>query len=85
MNLAAFLELDGGLAWVGFTASTGDSYQNHELTSWAFYEHASESSALGAAAGTFLTPEQEGLRTHCPPRYLPCFGPAGRYLNITLL
>ena len=51
MNLGAFLELEGGTAWVGFTASTGESYQNHEIMSWAFYEHASESTALGAAAG----------------------------------
>ena len=42
MNLAAFLDLEGGTAWVGFTASTGESHQNHEVLSWLFLESASE-------------------------------------------
>ena len=42
MSLSAFLKLDRGAAWVGFTASTGDSYQSHEITSWSFLEHTSE-------------------------------------------
>ena len=61
MNLAAFLDMEGGTALVGFTASTGESYQNHDVTSWAFYEHVSDQSALSAAAGTHLTPEQDAL------------------------
>jgi hypothetical protein len=28
--------LSGGTAWVGFTASTGGSYENHDLLSWTY-------------------------------------------------
>jgi hypothetical protein len=29
--------LDRGAAYVGFTAATGDAYQNHDILSWEFY------------------------------------------------
>jgi len=74
MNFASFLELDGGTAWVGFTASTGESFQNHEVLSWAFYEHASEASAIGAAAGTHLTPEQDATPNQGERWSDPTFG-----------
>lgn len=45
MSFSAFLQLDGGTAWVGFTASTGRSYQNHEISSWSFSEHKSDHGA----------------------------------------
>lgn len=61
MNLAAFLDLEGGTAWVGFTASTGESHQNHEVLSWLFLELASEHAAASARAGSHLAPEQDAL------------------------
>ncbi len=37
LNLAATLKLDNGRAWIGFTASTGDSkWQVHDILSWTF-------------------------------------------------
>ena len=59
MNFGAFLDLEGGMAWVGFTASTGASYQNHEVLSWVFYERRSEHAAVAAGAGNHLTKEQD--------------------------
>jgi hypothetical protein len=60
MNMGAFLDLEGGMAWVGFTASTGESYQNHEVLSWVFYERQSEHLATSSnAAGNHLTNEQD--------------------------
>jgi hypothetical protein len=59
MNFGAFLDLEGGMAWVGFTASTGASYQNHEILSWVFYERTSEHAAVAAGAGNHLTKEQD--------------------------
>jgi len=38
MNVRAFLDLDHGRAWVGFTASTGRSAQIHDVQSWTFRE-----------------------------------------------
>lgn len=36
MNINATLGLDGGLAWVGFTAATGVASQRHSIYSWSF-------------------------------------------------
>jgi hypothetical protein len=37
INVASTLSLDNGRAWVGFTASTGESfYQVHDIMSWQF-------------------------------------------------
>jgi hypothetical protein len=36
----------GGLAWVGFTAATGGSYQNHDILSWSFTPHTSSTISL---------------------------------------
>lgn len=36
---------DHGKAWVGFTASTGAGFQNHDITSWSFTRTGAESSA----------------------------------------
>ena len=55
INLAAFLSLDSGSAWVGFTASTGKSYQMHEMLSWFFVEGATEHSAFGSVHSAHLT------------------------------
>ncbi len=34
VNLSTELSLRGGRAWLGFTAATGSSYQDHDLSSW---------------------------------------------------
>ena len=36
LNINSTLALDGGLAWIGFTASTGTASQNHFIYSWSF-------------------------------------------------
>ena len=36
VNLAKVMDLDAGHAWVGFTASSGADWQNHDVVSWAF-------------------------------------------------
>lgn len=36
LDLGSLLSLDNGTAFVGFTAGTGDSSQNHDLLSWQF-------------------------------------------------
>jgi len=41
VNVADFLDLDEGTAWAGFTSSTGVSFQNHDVLSWAFHEYVS--------------------------------------------
>ncbi|MGE0481881.1 MAG: PQQ-dependent sugar dehydrogenase, partial [Phycisphaerae bacterium] len=38
LDLASTLSLDNGGAWVGFTASTGGSAENHDILSWQFVE-----------------------------------------------
>ena len=61
INLAAFLSLDSGSAWVGFTASTGKSYQMHEMLSWSFVEGATEHSAFGGVHSAHLTKSQNAF------------------------
>jgi hypothetical protein len=36
VDLSTLLGLDGGAAFVGFTASTGGAWQNHDVLSWSF-------------------------------------------------
>ncbi|MFA4937343.1 MAG: alpha/beta hydrolase [Patescibacteria group bacterium] len=36
INLGSLLSLDSGKAWVGFTASTGNGYENHDILCWSF-------------------------------------------------
>ena len=46
INLSATLELDRG-AFVGFTSSTGRSWQKHDITSWRFCEHSDSCGWVG--------------------------------------
>lgn len=39
VDLDTLLELDNGKAWVGITAGTGGSYENHDILSWSFVVH----------------------------------------------
>jgi hypothetical protein len=36
VNLAKVMNLDAGRAWIGFTASSGADWQNHDVVSWTF-------------------------------------------------
>ncbi len=36
VDLAATLSLNDGYAWVGFTSSTGSSWERHDILNWAF-------------------------------------------------
>ncbi|MCB0211917.1 MAG: hypothetical protein KDJ52_21430 [Anaerolineae bacterium] len=36
VDLATNLNLDNGQAWVGFTASTGAAWENHDILNWTF-------------------------------------------------
>ena len=38
VKLEDFVSFENGLAWVGFTASTGDDSENHDILNWAFNE-----------------------------------------------
>ena len=49
INLAAFMDLDNGRAWVGFTAATGRSMQNHDVQSFPFRERVGGSFVPGVA------------------------------------
>jgi len=50
INLDAFLDLDNGRAWVGFTASTGRSMQNHDVWSFTFRERLDDGGLAPVAA-----------------------------------
>ena len=36
VDLAEILDLDAGRAWVGFTATTGGGWQNHDILNWEY-------------------------------------------------
>ena len=36
LDLSSTLDLDGGRAWVGFTAATGGGWQNHDILNWEY-------------------------------------------------
>lgn len=37
IDLSTKLSLDGGKAWVGFTAATGNAWQNQDILNWAYH------------------------------------------------
>ncbi|MBZ5640195.1 MAG: PxKF domain-containing protein [Acidobacteriia bacterium] len=45
---------EGGVAWVGLTAATGGSFENHDILSWSFTPHVASSISipLNPAGGT---------------------------------
>uniref|UniRef100_A0A7S1MTS5 Legume lectin domain-containing protein n=1 Tax=Hemiselmis andersenii TaxID=464988 RepID=A0A7S1MTS5_HEMAN len=45
ISLKYALRLETGKAYVGFTASTGDMWQNHDILSWEFKEYVSDPEA----------------------------------------
>jgi hypothetical protein len=58
VNLARLLELDSGLAWLGFTAATGGEFQNHDILMWSFRPNnaAPQIQLAGLGAGPFYAP-----------------------------
>jgi glucose/arabinose dehydrogenase len=60
LDLAQFLTLDQGAAWVGFTASTGGLAEAHELLSWTFDETTQSGGNLPPAAPQITEPSTNG-------------------------
>ena len=58
LDLDNALKLDQGMAWVGFTASTSDSYENHDLLMFSFWPDLGPSIQLNAPLeqDVFLAP-----------------------------
>jgi hypothetical protein len=61
VDLATLLDLDDGLAWVGFTGATGAAWESHDILSWSFVSV--------PEPGTFLMLTQFGALI-CLPRRL---------------
>lgn len=63
VDLASVIGSDGG-AWVGFTASTGEGFENHDILSWSFTRGSDISSNISYLKSACLpdrnlcTPEQ---------------------------
>jgi hypothetical protein len=51
VDLASTLNLDGGQAWVGFTAATGGAQENHDLLNWSFTEPVDQNNVGGSVTG----------------------------------
>ena len=62
-SLEELLGLDDGQAWIGFTATTSDAFENHDLLSWSF---APAPSPLTVT----LTSPRDGASYLCPARIL---------------
>lgn len=56
-----------GMAWVGFTASTGGGYANHELLSWSWKASAESSISMVDSSVSFLLKECLPGRNLCTP------------------
>lgn len=56
VNLSQLLSLDNGTAYVGFTASTGSAWENHDILNWAFIP------GLGNVPGTGRPGSDRGSR-----------------------
>jgi hypothetical protein len=68
VDLSIVLDPQGG-AWVGFTASTGGGYENHDILDWSFMS-ADVSSSISVVSSniTFLTSACLPDRNLCTPR-----------------
>lgn len=54
-DLARAMPLDNGTAWVGFTAATGDSWENHDIHSWRLNSIGSTFNRITLCDGDTLT------------------------------
>jgi hypothetical protein len=73
-----------GKAWVGFTASTGGGYENHDILNWSF-SGASVSSNMSVVSSDISFPMSECLPNHnlCTPER-PSIVPSGAGYHIVL-
>src|SRR5262249_41698078 len=55
-----------GAAWIGFTASTGSGYENHDILSWVFNATEVTSAMVSANISFFIDNCQPGHNL-CPP------------------
>jgi hypothetical protein len=54
VDLDALLDLDNGMAWVGFTGATGAAWENHDLLNWSFTSVPEPSAVLLAVVGALV-------------------------------
>lgn len=54
VDLGSTLDLPYGEAWVGFTAATGTSWENHDILSWSFVPEPATLSLLGLGSLVLL-------------------------------
>ena len=56
LDLASLLALgEGGTAWVGFTAATGDAVESNDILSWTFTPHVSETITINNLPANVFT------------------------------
>jgi hypothetical protein len=54
VDLASLLDLDQGRAWVGFTATTGGGYQNHDILNWNHRVFADSSTTVAVSDAALI-------------------------------
>jgi VCBS repeat-containing protein len=54
VDLASLLDLDQGRAWVGFTATTGGGYQNHDILNWSHKVFADSSTTVAVSDAALI-------------------------------
>jgi hypothetical protein len=74
VDLTSVIGPDGG-AWIGFTASTGEGFENHDILSWSFTRGNSVSSNISYVKSACLpdrnlcTPDQATVEQTAPNSY----------------
>ena len=68
-----------GRAWIGFTASTGSGYENHDLLSWSFHTTEVSSAMVSSNISFFMDKCQPGHNLCTPDRGLVEETQPGRY------
>jgi len=76
----------GGTAWVGFTASTGSGFENHDILSWSFSRPEVDTS-MSSVSSTISFPRAECLPGHnlCTPEHAVINASASGAFHIVLL
>lgn len=73
-----------GNAWVGFTASTGSGYENHDLLSWTFNSTEVTSAMVSSNITFFMDKCQPGHNLCTPERAIVEETEAGRRFHIVM-
>jgi hypothetical protein len=75
----------GGTAWVGFTASTGSGFENHDILSWSFSRPEVDTS-MSSVSSTISFPRAECLPGHnlCTPEHAVINASASGAFHIVL-